>query len=169
MKLNNVYTTIVLYKSQISKAKSLKNSILLYGNVIQDLSNRAAELKKEEKEIINILKKEKLCAKKDRIEISKMENDLRNIKTAIKDEMIKKFKTITNWNFLDQMEMTIIDYMIIKSKSEAKDSKERFIRELKILEVLYNNKEFPFKIHIKWVLFYKLLYFRIKLVHNESQ
>jgi len=138
MKLNDVYTTIVLYKSQITKAKSLKNSILLYGNVIQDLSNRAAELKKEEKEIINILKIEKLCAKKDRIEIAKMENDLKNIKIAIKDEMIKKFKTETKWSFLDQMEMTIIDYMIIKSKSEAKDSKERFIRELGILEVLYN-------------------------------
>jgi len=141
MKLNNVHTTILLYKSQITKAKSLKNSILLYGNVIQDLSNRAAELKKEEKEIINILKTEKICAKKDRIEIAKMENDLRNIKIAIKDEMIKKFKTVKNWSFLDQMEMTIIDYMIIKSKSEAKDSKERFIRELKILEVLYNIKE----------------------------
>ncbi|XP_029341420.1 cilia- and flagella-associated protein 44-like [Acyrthosiphon pisum] len=134
MKLNDVRTTIVLYKSQITKAKLLKDSILLYGNVIQDLSNRASELKKEEKEIVNILKKEKLCAKKDRIEIAKMEIDLRNIKIAIKDEMFKKFKTVTNWNFIDQMEMTIIDYMIIKSKSEAKDSKERFIRELKILE-----------------------------------
>jgi len=138
LKLNDIYTTIVLYKSQITKAKSLKSSILLYGNVVQDLSNRAAELKKEEKEIINILKKEKICAKKDRIEIVKMENDLRNIKIAIKDEMIKKFKTQTKWSFLDEMEMTIIDYMIIKSKSEAKDSKERFIRELRILEVLYN-------------------------------
>jgi len=138
LKLNDIYTTIVLYKSQITKAKSLKNSILLYGNVVQDLSNRAAELKKEEKEIINILKKEKLCAKKDRIEIVKMENDLKNIKIAIKDEIKKKFKTETNWSFLDEMEMTIIDYMIIKSKSEAKDSKERFNRELRILEVLYN-------------------------------
>ncbi|CAI6355931.1 unnamed protein product [Macrosiphum euphorbiae] len=63
-----------------------------------------------------------------------MEKDLRNINIAIKDEMIKKFKTVTNWNSLDQMEMTIIDYMIIKSKSEAKDSKERFILEIKILE-----------------------------------
>lgn len=138
MQLNDIYTTIVLYKSQITKAKSLKSSILLYGNVVQDLTNRAAELKKEEKEIINMLKKEKLCAKKDRIEIVKMENDLKNIKIAIKDEMIKKFKTETKWSFLDEMEMTIIDYMIIKSKSEAKDSKERFIRELRILEVLYN-------------------------------
>lgn len=138
MKLNDVYTTIVLYKSQITKAKSLKSSILLYGNVIQDISNRAVELKKEEKEIRNILKKEKLCAKKDRIEIVKMENDLKNIKTAIKNEMIKKFKIETKWSFLDQMEMTIIDYMMIKSKSETKDSKERFIRELRILEVLYN-------------------------------
>jgi len=66
----------------MTKAKSLKNSILLYGNVIHDLSNRAAELKREEKEIINILKNEKLCAKKDRIEIAKMENVLKNIKIS---------------------------------------------------------------------------------------
>lgn len=66
LKLNDVYTTIKLNKSQLSKAKSLKNSILLYGNVLQDLSNRALELKKEEKEIIRTLQQEKLCAKKDR-------------------------------------------------------------------------------------------------------
>lgn len=137
MKLNDVYTTIVLHKSQMTKAKSLKNSILLYGNVIQDLSNRATELKKEEKEIIHILKNEKLCAKKDRIEIAKMENVLKNIKISIKDEIIKKFKTETNWKFLDEMEMTIIDYMIIKSKSESQDLKDHFIQEIRILEVLY--------------------------------
>jgi len=121
----------------MTKAKSLKNSILLYGNVIQDLSNRATELKKEEKEIIHILKNEKLCAKKDRIEIAKMENVLKNIKISIKDEIIKKFKTETNWKFLDEMEMTIIDYMIIKSKSESQDLKDHFIQEIRILEVLY--------------------------------
>ncbi|XP_015370377.1 PREDICTED: uveal autoantigen with coiled-coil domains and ankyrin repeats-like [Diuraphis noxia] len=134
LKLNDVYTTIVLHKSQMTKAKSLKNSILLYGNVIQDLSNRAAELKKEEKEVINNLANEKLCAKKDRIEIAKMENVLKNIKISIKDEMIKKFKTETNWKFLDEMEMTIIDYMIIKSKSESQNLKNHFIQEIRILE-----------------------------------
>ncbi|CAH1730872.1 unnamed protein product [Aphis gossypii] len=134
LKLNDIYTTIVLNKSQISKAKSLKTSILLYGNVLQDLSKRTVELKREEKDIIKTLKKEKLCAKKDRIEIAKMENVLKNIKTAIKDEMVKKFKTEMDWKFLDQMEMTIIDYMIINSKTDARDTKKRFIHELKILE-----------------------------------
>jgi len=119
----------------MTKAKSLKSSILLYGNVIQDLSNRAPELQKEEKVIMDIFKKEKSCAKKDRIEIAKMESILKNIKISIKDEMIKKFKTETNWKFLDEMEMTIIDYMIIKSKTEAQDLKDRFIQEIKILEV----------------------------------
>lgn len=137
LKLNDVYTTIKLNKSQLSKAKSLKNSILLYGNVLQDLSNRALELKKEEKEIIRTLQQEKLCAKKDRNRIANMENVLKNIKLATKDEILKKFKTEKDWKFLDKMEMTIIDYMIIKSKTDAKDAKKRFFKELRILEVLY--------------------------------
>lgn len=147
MKLNDIYTTIVLNKSQISKAKSLKTSILLYGNVLQDLSKRTVELKKEEKDIIKTLKKEKLCAKKDRIEIAKMENVLKNIKIAIKDEMVKKFKTEIDWKILDQMEMTIINYMIINSKTNTRDTKKRFIRELKILEVFYYDLKYLLQIY----------------------
>ncbi|XP_029344283.1 cilia- and flagella-associated protein 44 isoform X1 [Acyrthosiphon pisum] len=134
LKLNDVKTTIVLNKSQMTKAKLLKSCILLYGNVMQDLTNRVMELKKEEKEIIYTLKNEKVVAKQFRTEITKMENILKSYKIAIKDEMIKKFKIETDWNFLDEMEMTIINYMIIKSKSKAKDTKERFVREIRLLE-----------------------------------
>eukprot|EP00102_Acyrthosiphon_pisum_P018899 XP_016656109.1 PREDICTED: centromere-associated protein E [Acyrthosiphon pisum] len=111
LKLNDVKTTIVLNKSQMTKAKLLKSCILLYGNVMQDLTNRVMELKKEEKEIIYTLKNEKVVAKQFRTEITKMENILKN-----------------------EMEMTIINYMIIKSKSKAKDTKERFVREIRLLE-----------------------------------
>lgn len=135
MNLNNVKTTIVLNQSQMTKAKLLKNCILLYGNVMQDLTNRVMELKKEEKEIMYTLKNEKVVAKQFCTEITKMENILKSYKIAIKDEMIKKFKIETDWNFLDEMEMTIINYMIIKSKSKAKDTKERFVREIRLLEV----------------------------------
>lgn len=135
MQLNDVKTTIVLNKSQMNKAKLLRNCILLYGNVMQDLTNRVTELKKEEKEIIYIFKNEKLVAKQFRTEITKMENILKNYKIAIKDEMIKKFKIETDWNFLDEMEITIINYMIINSKSKAKDTKEHFVQEIRLLEV----------------------------------
>jgi len=136
LKLNDVKTTIVLNKSQMTKAKLLKSCILLYENVMQDLTNRVMELKKEEKEIIYTFKNEKVVAKQFRTEITKMENILKSYKIAIKDEMIKKFKIETDWNFLDEMEMTIINYMIIKSKSKAKDTKEHFVQEIRLLEVL---------------------------------
>lgn len=119
----------------MTKAKLLKSCIVLYGNVMQDLTNRVIELKKEKKEIVYTFKNEKLVAKQFRTEITKMENILKSYKIAIKDEMIKKFKIETDWNFLDEMEMTIINYMIINSKSKAKDTKECFLREIKLLEV----------------------------------
>uniref|UniRef100_A0A2S2P1G3 WD repeat-containing protein 52 n=2 Tax=Schizaphis graminum TaxID=13262 RepID=A0A2S2P1G3_SCHGA len=134
LKLNDVKTTIVLNKSQMTKAKLLKSCIVLYGNVMQDLTNRVIELKKEKKEIVYTFKNEKLVAKQFRTEITKMENILKSYKIAIKDEMIKKFKIETDWNFLDEMEMTIINYMIINSKSKAKDTKECLLREIKLLE-----------------------------------
>lgn len=119
----------------MTKVKLLKSCIVLYGNVMQDLTNRVMELKKEKREIIYTLKNEKLVAKQFCTEITKMENILKSYKIAIKDEMIKKFKIETDWNFLDEMEMTIISYMIINSKSKTKDTKEYFLREIRLLEV----------------------------------
>lgn len=119
----------------MANGKSLKSCILIYGNVMQDLSNRVMELKKEEKELLSNINDEKLVAKQYRIEIPKMENVLKNIKIAIKDEMIKKFKTEKVWSFLDKIEITIINYMITKHTSKAKEKKEQYIQELRILEV----------------------------------
>ncbi|XP_022179157.1 uncharacterized protein LOC111039821 isoform X2 [Myzus persicae] len=153
LKLNDIKTTIVLNKSQMTKAKLLKCCILLYVNVMQDLTNRVMELKKEEKEIIHTLKNEKLVAKQFRTEITKMENILKNYKVAIKDEMIKKFKIETDWNFLDEMEITIINYMIIKSKSKAKDTKERFVQEIRLLENKISTKTESIIDLLKWNTF----------------
>jgi len=168
-----------LNKSQIAQDKLLKSCILLYGNVMQDLTNRVMELKKEEKEIIYTFKIEKIAAKQFRTEITKMENILKSYKIAIKDEMIKKFKIETDWNFLDEMEMTIINYMIIKSKSKAKDTKERFVREIRLLEVpihisifqyyylVYRN--IRFKYYLCSVFYFRnCFYFRIKSVLKRS-
>jgi len=77
----------------MTKVKSSKNNILFYGNVLQNQSNRVAELNKETKEIVSTLKKEKLTAQKYRIEITTMVTALKNIKIAIKSEILKKFKT----------------------------------------------------------------------------
>jgi len=131
----------------MTKDKSSISNILLYGYVLQNQSNRVAALEEEKKEIVSTLKNEKLTAHKDRIEIIKMETDLKNIKIAIQREILKKFKNKMDWKCLDQIEMSIIDTMIIKSNSETKDTTERCIRELRILEVIYYALKYPFKIH----------------------
>lgn len=136
MKLNDIETTIVLNKSQMTKANMLNSSILVYGDVMQVLTNRVTELKKEREEIIDTYKNEKLIAKQLRMEINVMEQVLKKYKVAIRDEMIKKFKIETDWNFLDNMEMAIINYMIIQAKSYAEETKDNFIKEIKLLEVI---------------------------------
>lgn len=135
MKLNDVETTIVLNKSQAAKSRLLKNSILVYGNVMQVLTNRVTELKKEIDDIKDTYKDEKLLAKQLRTEINAMEHVLKKIKVAIRDEMIKKFRMETDWSFLDDMEMAIINCMIIQAKSNAEETKQRFVKEVKLLEV----------------------------------
>lgn len=124
----------------MAKAKLLKNSILVYGNVMQVLMNRVAELKEERKDIKKMYKNERLLAKQLRTEISMEEHVLKNYKVAIKDELMKKFRMETEWNFLDDMEMAIINCMIIEAKSNAEEIEERFIKEVKFLEVSTNNK-----------------------------
>lgn len=120
----------------MTKANMLNSSILVYGNVMQVLTNRVTELKKEREEIIDTYKNEKLIAKQLRAEINVMEHILKKYKVAIRDEMIKKFKIETDWNFLDDMEMAIINYMIIQAKSHTEETKENFIKEIKLLKVI---------------------------------
>lgn len=135
LKLNDIETTVVLNKSQMTNAKLLENSILIYGNIMQVLTNRVTELKKEREDIADTFKNEKLLSKQFRAEINMMEQLLKKYKVAIKDEMIKKFRIESNWHFIDNMEMAIINYMIIQAKSNAGDMKERFAKEEKSLEV----------------------------------
>lgn len=118
------------------KANMLNSSILVYGNVMQVLTNRVIELKKEREEIIDTYKNEKLIAKQLRTEINVMEQVLKKYKVAIRDELLKKFKIETDWNFLDDMEMAIINYMIIQSKSQTEEMKENCNKEIKLLEVI---------------------------------
>lgn len=122
------------------KAKLLKNSILVYGNVMQILMNRVAELKEERIDIKKTYKNERTLAKQLRTEINMTEHVLKNYKVAIKDELMKKFRMETEWNFLDDMEMAIINCMIIEAKSNAEEIEERFIKEVKRLEVSSNTK-----------------------------
>ncbi|VVC33540.1 WD40/YVTN repeat-like-containing domain,WD40 repeat,WD40-repeat-containing domain [Cinara cedri] len=133
LKLNDVDMTIVLNKSQMTKTRLFKNSILVHGNVIQDLANRVTELKKETEEIQKTYKKEQLKAKQLRTEIANTNLDLKNYKLAIKDEIMKKFKTIASWSFIDEMERTIINYMIICANSNAEEMTERHTKEIKLI------------------------------------
>lgn len=133
--MNDVETTILLKKSQTTKATFFDKAILVHGNIMQDLTNRVTELKKEKKDIKEKYKEEKLHAKMLRTEINEMEHVLKKYKVAIKDEMMKKFRMETDWNFLDNMEMAIINQMIIQTKSNAEEMKEHFIKEIDSLKV----------------------------------
>lgn len=113
----------------------LQNSILVYGNVMQVLTNRVTELKKEKQDIKITYKDEKLLAKQLRTEINAMEHILKKYKVAIKDEMIKKFRMEMDWRFIDDMEMAIINFMIIQAQSNVNKTKECFVKEIKSLEV----------------------------------
>jgi len=135
LRLNKVEVTSILNKSQICKNQLWNGTVLVIGNVTQDLANRVTELKKETESIKLEYKNETLNAKQLRTEINAMEQILKSYKVAIKDEMMKKLKIETDWSFLDDMEMTIINYMIIQAKSRTKETKEHFITEIKLLEV----------------------------------
>lgn len=113
----------------------LQSSILVYGNVMQVLTNRVTELKKEKQDIKITYKSEKLLAKQLRTEINTMEHILKKYKVAIKDEMMKKFRMEMDWKFVDDMEMAIINFMIIQTQSNANKTKECFAKEIKSLEV----------------------------------
>lgn len=134
-KLNEVETTVILNKCQMIKAKLLENSILVQGNVLQVLTNRVTELKKEKQDLKNMYKEEQIVAKQLRTEINVMEHILKKYKTTIKNEMVKKFRIETDWDFINDMEMAIIKYMIIQDQSNVEETKKSFTKEIKLLEV----------------------------------
>lgn len=127
--------TTIQKESEISKNQLWKSSVLLMGNVMQDLANRVPELEKETEGIKLEYKSEKLIAKQLRTEINAMEHVLKTYKVAIKDEMMKKFRIETDWSFLDDMEMAIINYMIAQAKSRTKETMDHLLTETKLLDV----------------------------------
>jgi len=134
-KLNQVETTVVLKKSQMNKIHSWTNSVLVCENVMQVLANRVTELKKETELIERERTNGTTVAKQLRAEINAMKQVLKNHEVAIRDEMLKKFNVETDWSFVDDMEMAIINYMIVQANSPAEMTKERFAKETKSLMV----------------------------------
>ncbi|VVC29555.1 WD40/YVTN repeat-like-containing domain,WD40-repeat-containing domain,WD40 repeat [Cinara cedri] len=134
LKLNDVDMVIVFYKSQMAEVKLLKNSVLVYSNLVKSLMNRVNELKKESEDIQSMHSEEQNNAKKSRKEIIDMNLELKNYKEAIKYEMEKKFKTTASWSFIDNMERTLINYMIICSNSNRDEMIGRSTKEIKLLK-----------------------------------
>lgn len=119
----------------MAKVKLLKNAILVNNNVMQTLENRVSELKVEKKNIIYAHKDERLQARKLRVEINKMNDDVKRCKLAIKDEMVNKFGMKKSWTFIDEMEVAIINYMIVQIPVNEKEIKEPFFKNIKLLRV----------------------------------
>ncbi|XP_050529600.1 cilia- and flagella-associated protein 44 isoform X1 [Daktulosphaira vitifoliae] len=138
LKLNDVETTIILNKNQMNEAKVLSKSVLLYGNIMQNITTRVSTLEKERKDVKESYKKLILHSKRLRIDLHHMEENYKKYQIAIKDVMMKKFKMLIN---LDNMEMTVIKYMITKAKYNASDLKEQFNKEIDILKEQFKKKE----------------------------
>lgn len=119
----------------MANVKLLKNAILVNNNVMQTLENRVSELKEEKLNIIYAHKDERLQAKKLRIEIKKMNEDVKICKLAIKDEILKKCEMRKSWKLIDDMEVAIINNMIIQSPFNEKETREPFIKKIKLLKV----------------------------------
>lgn len=126
----------------MTKAKMLKKAILVHGNLMQDLAKRVTEIKIESEAIKNDYEEEKLLARHLRAEVITLKNTIQKYKLDIKDEMIKKFKIEKNWKFLDDMEMTIINYMIILAKSSVEKTKARYTKEINMIKVCMTHMTF---------------------------
>lgn len=77
---------------------------------------------KEIEALKTISKKLILVTTKDREIRRNVKKVLNSYKEDLKFEIKKKFITETDWDFLDEMEMTIIDYMIIWYKFSLESS-----------------------------------------------
>lgn len=125
----------------MAKVQTLENTIIISEDVIQVLENRVSELKIERKDIVDTFKETKLHAKLLRKEINMMIEDVKNYKVAIKDAIMNKLGSRSGWKFINDMEMAIIDYMIVKNKPIAKTTENSFVKEISLLKVSvqYNN------------------------------
>lgn len=102
---------------------------------MEDLEKKVNELKKGGKMLDYQYAKEKLLAKHLRTDIILLNDVVKKYRTDIKDEIMNKFKTEKNWSFIDHMEMTIINYMIIQANSSVPKTKEAYTNKNKLLKV----------------------------------
>jgi len=119
----------------MTKATVLKDAILVHGDAVQDLTERVVELKQECEAVKRDFEAEKSLTRRLRTETNALENIKNKYKTDIKDEIIKKFRIESTWKFLDDMEMTIINYLIIQAKSNVVKTNERYNKELQLFKV----------------------------------
>lgn len=135
MILKSIKATVVLKLSQISNVNELEKTILIDGSVMEDLEKKIIELKKGGEKLEYQYAKEKLLAKHLRTDIILLNDVVKKYRMDIKDEIMKKFKTEKNWSFIDHMEMTIINYMIIQANSNVTITKEAYTNKNKLLKV----------------------------------
>ncbi|XP_050423055.1 cilia- and flagella-associated protein 44 [Adelges cooleyi] len=131
LKLNDIETTVLLTELQMTKAKLLSNSILVMANVMQNMKSRRLALEREKKEIKEKMKELMLHSRRLNIDIEYLREIYKNCHIDIKDEMITKFRMIIS---LDDMEMTIIKYMITQAKSNADELKSQFNKQIDTLK-----------------------------------
>lgn len=119
----------------MANVQRLENTIIISDDVMQVLDKRVSELKIERKDIVDTFKETKLHAKRLRNEINMMNEDVKNYKVAIKDEIMKKLGLRSGWKCINDMEMAIIDYMIVKNKPIAKTTENSFVKEISLIKV----------------------------------
>lgn len=120
----------------MAKVQSLENVIFVSEDIMQILENRVTELKIERKEIVNAHKEQKFRVKMLRNEINLINEEVKNYKVAIKDQILNRLGSRMGWKFINDMEMAIIDYMIILSKPIARKTENDLINETTILKVI---------------------------------
>lgn len=119
----------------MSNVKVLEKTILMDGKAMEGLEKRMIELKKGGDKLEYRYAKEKLLAKQLRTDIILLSDVVKKYRIDIKDEIMNKFKTEKSWNFIDHMEMTIINYMIIQANSSVATTKEAFTKKNELLKV----------------------------------
>lgn len=95
------------------------------------------------KDLNDMCENEKLQALEIFAEKKKLIKVFKNLKEILKEEITKKFKTETDWSFLDDMEMAIIDFMILKYRSHL-DTHQRVIFEFKVSTADYRKNYLRF-------------------------
>lgn len=117
-----------------------EDAILLYGNLGSTLqmTKRLNKYMKEISDLEQTSKNKMLQVKKIRMETKKIEQVLTSQKEILKSVLKNKFKSETEWKFLDDMEMSIIDFMIFQHKSNL-DTNRSVIIARKVSTVNYYN------------------------------